>query len=339
MAEVATRRLVLEPSELRSLYLGGGTPSKLGGDGLAALLRAFAHAMGVDELSTKESGIEITIEVNPEDVTPDNVFRWARAGVNRASVGVQSFDPAVLQWMHREHGPEDSARAVRWLREGGIPNLSVDLIFALPSVLERDWTRDLDLALGLDPAHLSLYGLTVEPRTPLGRWSARGQVTEAPEERFEMEFLEADRRLAQAGFEHYEVSNYGLPGRRSVHNSSYWSGVPYLGLGPAAHGFDGSTRRWNISAYAAWADAVNGGADPMEGSEPIGEDEREAETVYLGLRTTNGLRIRQNEQLMVTSWEAQGWAALDGDIVRLTPLGWLRLDALAASLTSSRSRS
>ena len=339
MAEVAIRELALDPAALRSLYLGGGTPSKLGGEGLSELLGAFSHLLGVDELSTLREDLEVTIEVNPEDVSPRSVDQWVRAGVNRASLGVQSFDPAVLKWMHREHGAEDSLRAAKCLREGGIENLSVDLIFALPSLLKRDWTRDLDLALGLEPAHLSLYGLTVEPRTPLGRWSARGEVNEATEERFELEFLEADRRLVAAGFEHYEVSNYGLAGRRSVHNSCYWSGAPYLGLGPAAHGFDGSTRRWNISAYAAWSGAVSAGRDPLEGSESIGEQERTAESVYLGLRTTDGLSIRQNEQERVTSWVGQGWATLHADVVRLTPIGWLRLDALAAALTLARSRS
>ncbi|MBL8995952.1 MAG: radical SAM family heme chaperone HemW [Gemmatimonadetes bacterium] len=339
MAELATRSVDLDPGSLKSLYLGGGTPSKLGQHGIPALLAGFAHRLGVDNLSTLPGNPEITIEVNPEDVTEQAVSAWAAAGVNRASLGVQSFDPAVLQWMHREHGPEDSVRAAQLLRAGGIGSLSLDLIFALPDQLERDWTRDIELALELDPDHLSLYGLTVEPKTPLGRWSARGEVAEAPEERFEAEFLAAHRALGVAGYEHYEVSNYGRPGHRAVHNSAYWSGASYLGLGPSAHGFDGRARRWNIAAYAAWSDAVAAGADPLEGSEDLSENDRLAESIYLGLRTTDGLGIRQSDAMTVTPWIERGWARVAADRLQLTPLGWLRLDALAVALTSARSRS
>ena len=339
MAEMVTRGVRLESEKIRSLYFGGGTPSKLGGEGLGALLRRFAQSLDVDELSTFEHPREITMEVNPEDVSEAAVASWAAAGVNRASLGVQSFDASVLSWMHREHSPEDAGRAVEQLRGGGIENISLDLIFALPDSLQRDWERDLDLALSLSPDHLSFYGLTVEPKTPLGRWAARGEVTEAPEERFEREFLLAHARLTNAGFEHYEVSNYGLPGRRALHNSAYWSGASYLGLGPSAHGFDGRTRRWNVSAYAAWEDAVSTGSDPVAGSEVIGESERQAEEVYLGLRTTDGLAIHQSDEKTVSPWIDAGWAVRDADRVVLTPLGWLRLDAIAATLTSARSRS
>jgi oxygen-independent coproporphyrinogen-3 oxidase len=162
-------------------------------------------------------------------------------------------------------------------------------------------------------------------------------VSEAPEERYEADFLEAHDRATKAGFEHYEVSNYALPGHRAVHNSAYWTGVPYLALGPAAHGFDGRSRRWNRSAYTDWLRAVNAGQDPVEGSEELGADERIAEAVYLGLRTTDGLLLRQNEWMTVTPWLNEGWGARVDDRLVLSASGWLRLDSLAASLTSLRS--
>lgn len=338
MAEAAIRGERPHAMDLRTLYLGGGTPSKLGGPGLRGLLDRFAQSAGVDSFSTSAPDFELTIEVNPEDVTEQAVAEWRAAGVNRASVGGQSFDPAVLAWMHREHSPEATVEAFRLLRAGGISNLSLDLIFAVPGHLGRDWARDLDLALALGPDHLSFYGLTIEPHTPLGRWAARGEVAEAPEERYESEFLLAHDRLTGAGLDHYEVSNYALPGRRAVHNSAYWSGVPYLGLGPSAHGFDGSVRRWNRRAYADWLRTVQQGLDPVEGQETLTVSDRASERIYLGLRTTDGLELRQNELKTVSRWIEAGWGVLLGGRLVLTPSGWLRLDSLAPTLAAASRR-
>lgn len=339
MAELATRAVTPGHEPVRSIYLGGGTPSKLGGDGVENLVSRLLSHFHVDKSATESRAVEVTIEVNPEDVTRESAVLWQAAGVNRVSLGVQSFDPGVLAWMHREHGAKKPGQAVDILRSVGIEDVSVDLIFALPAHLSRSWSADLERALELRPTHVSLYGLTVEPKTPLGRWTERGEVVAADEERYESEFLEAHRTLGAAGFDHYEVSNYGLPGHRARHNSSYWEGVPYLGLGPAAHGFDGRVRRWNTAAYAAWQHQVDRGEDPMEGSEQLSAENREAEQVYLGLRTTEGLDVRQNELKAVTSWVDSGWAVLRDSRLKLTPLGWLRLDALAASLTALRSPS
>lgn len=339
MAELVTRRVSLSAAGLRTLYLGGGTPSKLGGPGLARLIHEIARFAGVDNFSTPGGEREITIEANPEDVSAESAASWAAAGVNRVSLGVQSFHPEVLQWMHRSHGPNAPADAVARLRDAGISDISIDLIFALPGSVTRDWQRDLAQALALQPTHVSLYGLTVESKTPLGRWTARGDVVEAPEERYADEFMEAHRQLSGAGFDHYEVSNYGLPGHRAQHNSAYWSGASYLGLGPSAHGFDGLTRRWNAPAYVEWLDRIGRGEDPREGDELLTAAERESEAVYLGLRTSDGLRVRENELTTVTQWIDAGWASLEGATLKLSAQGWLRLDSIAAALTSIRSRS
>lgn len=339
MAELATRSIDPTNDPVRTIYLGGGTPSKLGGDGVENLVSRLLRHFNVEKMSTDSLDLEVTIEANPEDVTRDAATLWRAAGVNRVSLGVQSFDAGVLGWMHRGHDAEIPGRAVDILRSAGIEDVSVDLIFALPGHLSRSWTNDLDRALALRPTHVSLYGLTVEPKTPLGRWTERGEVVAADDERYESEFLEAHRTLGAAGFEHYEVSNYGLPGHRARHNSSYWEGVPYLGLGPSAHGFDGEVRRWNTPSYAAWQRQLDGGEDPIEGSETLSADNREAERVYLGLRTVDGLAIRQNELTTVTLWIESGWAELIDSRLKLTALGWLRLDALATSLTALRSPS
>ena len=339
MAELVTRRVSLDSATLRTVYLGGGTPSKLGGPGVARLIHEIARVAGVDEFSTLSGEGEITIEANPEDVSSEAAAQWAASGVNRVSLGVQSFHPEVLNWMHRSHGPEAPGEAVAKLRDAGIDDISVDLIFALPGSVTRDWQRDLAQALELRPSHVSLYGLTVEPRTPLGRWTARGEVVEAPEDRYAEEFMEAHRQLRGAGFDHYEVSNYALPGRRARHNSAYWSGAPYLGLGPSAHGFNGATRRWNAPAYVEWLARVGRGEDPREGAELLTPSERASEAAYLGLRTSDGLRIHENELTTVTPWIEAGWADLADSTLRLSAQGWLRLDSIAAALTSVRSRS
>ncbi len=345
LAELSTRSRQSDLSQVSTIYLGGGTPSKLGADGITSLLdRIRSHP---DIGLTGDA--ELTMEANPEDLSVEDATSWRAAGVTRLSLGVQSFDPKVLGWMHRTHSPEAAGLAVAAARSAGIDDISVDLIFALPEELERSWSDDLERALELAPTHISLYGLTVEPHTPLGRWTARGEVAEAPEERYAAEFLEAHEAMTGAGFEHYEVSNFGLPGHRSRHNSSYWRRVPYLGLGPSAHSFDGERRRWNEREYAAWVQRVGVGEDPMAGDELLGVDQCLAEEVYLGLRTIDGLEIAPSDEKSVAQWKAAGWAtslSMDSNSPRgpgsdrlvLTPEGWLRLDSLAAALSAERSR-
>jgi oxygen-independent coproporphyrinogen-3 oxidase len=319
--------------EIDTLYFGGGTPSRLGPDGVAAAIAV------VERWFRPAADAEVTIEANPDDVAPEAVAAWRAAGVNRISLGGQTFDEAALRWMQRTHGAAQTERAIEVVRAGGIDDVSLDLIFAMPAEVPRDWAADVARALALAPTHLSLYGLTVETGTPLGRWAARGAVREADEDRYAAEFLHAHEALTTAGYEHYEVSNFARPGRRARHNSAYWSGAPYLGLGPSAHGFDGAERRWNVSAYAAWVRRIAEGRDPVEGSESLDPDMRTAEAVYLGLRTTDGLVLAAADEPRTARWESAGWAERAGDRLRLTAPGWLRLDALAADLTVARSRS
>jgi oxygen-independent coproporphyrinogen-3 oxidase len=319
---------------VETLYFGGGTPSRLGGEGVARLLEVVQRRISI------EPAAEITLEANPEDVTLEAARQWRAAGINRLSLGTQSFHDAVLRWMHRTHDNRAVAAAVENARVAGIDDLSLDLIFALPNEIERDWEADVAAALALQPTHLSLYGLTTEPATPLGRWRDRGIVTEAREDSYEREFLYADRALSAAGFEHYEVSNFALPGHRAKHNSMYWRAKPYAGFGPGAHEFDGATRRWNVDAYVEWARRLGKLTDPIEGSELLDDASRDAERVYLGLRTSDGLRLSGAELVRTQAWIEAGWGTItDSDLLELTPLGWLRLDSLAADLTVVRSRS
>ncbi len=310
-----------------TLYLGGGTPSRLGGDGVAALARVCAPE---HELA------EFTLEANPEDVTADSVRAWVRAGVNRISLGAQSFDDRVLGWMHRTHDAAGIGAAVRTARAGGIANLSLDLIFALPASLGRDWRDDLDRAIALEPEHVSLYGLTVEPGTPLFRQVGRGDAVPADEARYEEEYLLAHQRLGAAGYAFYEVSNAARPGREAVHNRAYWLLEPYLGLGPSAHSFDGVSRWWNEPAYVRWLERLEQGGSPVAGHEILNDHQRRLEQMYLALRTSTGLAVPEPCPPKLASevprWIGAGWAREAGRRIRLTPQGWLRLDELVASI-------
>ena len=314
-----------------TLYFGGGTPSRLGADGVARLMDLMRSRMilPVDA--------EVTLEANPDDIDAASVDAWRRAGINRLSIGVQTFDDRLLQWMHRTHSAAQSVAAFQAARDAGFDDLSLDLIFAAPMEIDRSWQKDLDAAIALEPTHLSLYGLTVEPSTPIAKWRDRGADVEAPEEGYESDFLAAHDALTASGFRHYEVSNYARDNNLSRHNSSYWRGVPYAGLGPSAHEFDGTVRRWNAHAYSKWASLISGGMDPVEGSETLTADNRTAEQVYLSLRTDAGLDLTDVELERSRRWVEAGWATLEARRVRLTPSGWLRLDTIAADLTLARS--
>jgi putative oxygen-independent coproporphyrinogen III oxidase len=321
---------------LDSLYLGGGTPSLLPAEALTRLVTslfdAFRSTPSFDDL-------EVTLEANPEDVTPENAMAWRAAGVNRVSLGGQSFDDRVLAWMHRSHGAARIGEACRVLRAAGIGNISLDLIFALPAELKRDWSRDLDLACELRPEHLSLYGLTVEERTPLARWISRGAAAPPDDDRYAAEYLLAHERLAAAGYRFYEVSNAAREGRRSRHNSAYWSGRPYLGLGPAAHSFDGRARRWNLGAWEAYRAALAAGRSPVESEEVLTPEQRELEGLYLALRTDVGVPRSACPPGRLSAWEGAGWVEVEEGRVRCTPEGWLRLEALVRDLTAMTSAS
>lgn len=330
-------------SPLDTLYLGGGTPSLLPPDAIAALLTSFRDAFPAtsfrDDVAAKSprDGVEVTLEANPDDVTPESATIWRRSGINRVSLGAQSFDDRVLAWMHRSHEAATIGAAVRHLRTAGIENISLDLIFALPVELRRDWNRDLDRALALEPGHLSLYGLTVEERTPLARWISRGATSAPDDERYSDEYLRAHTRLSAAGYRFYEVSNAARDDRRSRHNSAYWSGVPYLGLGPAAHSFDGRARRWNVAAWEEYRRALAAGDSPLEAEEVLTAEQRELERLYLALRTDAGLPLTDLHRpppSSTASWVARGWVQVTEARLRCTPEGWLRLDALVRDLTA-----
>ena len=230
-----------ETASIETLYFGGGTPSLLTPQELGAFIRQvrqqWAHALLE----------EITVEANPDDLTPEYLAALRQEGVNRLSIGIQSFHDRDLQWMHRRHTARSAIEAVRAARQAGFDNLSIDLIYGLPHMTLEEWRDNLQQALALRPEHLSAYHLTIEPQTPFGRAKARGTLQEIDPESSFAQYQLLRELLCGAGYEHYEISNFALPGRRARHNSLYWHGVPYLGIGPSAHSFDGKRRQWNIA--------------------------------------------------------------------------------------------
>lgn len=315
-----------ESTSWSTVYLGGGTPSRLPSDALRRLLDAFPRA----------ADAEVTLEANPEDVSSETARAWSAAGVTRVSLGAQSFDDAVLAWMHRTHDASAIGVAVARLRDAGITEVSLDLIFALPEQLQHDLRRDIDAAVTLEPQHVSAYGLTREEGTPYARWTERGAATPATEEQYETEFLLVHELLSTAGYEHYEISNYAKPGHRAQHNSAYWSGRDYLGLGPSAHSLRAEQRRWNVPHWAAYERTVNAGADPVAGLERLTEPQRELERVYLALRTIDGLSAAEADRLAPgprAAAERAGWLTAHAGRLTPTPAGWLVLDELVTVLS------
>ncbi len=319
-------------SALDTLYVGGGTPSLLD----PSVVGALAESVGRKRLVP--SRLEWTMEANPESFDRTLAGRWATEGVNRVSLGVQSFSPSALEWMGRLHGPEDALSAVSAARSAGLSNLSVDLIFGLPDDVRRSWKHDLERALSLGVPHVSIYGLSVEPATPLARRIGEGAAARPRTERYRDEYLVAAEMLAAEGYAHYEVSNFARPGFESRHNRAYWDGSPYLGLGNGAHSYLNGRRAWNERDWQTYARSVDRHGSGREGEEDLAPKQRRLEAVWLGLRTEHGFDAASLGPVAARTaerWARRGLASVDDGTVRLSPEGWLQLDGLAVELDAA----
>jgi oxygen-independent coproporphyrinogen-3 oxidase len=323
------------PLQLTTVYVGGGTPSLLGPGAMAALRTRLS------DLASWGPGTEWTAEANPERFDAALADDWVAAGVNRLSLGAQTFDGATLRWMGRLHGPGGPARAVREARRAGFDNISLDLMFGLPAASGRDWKVDIESALELEPEHVSLYGLTAEPATPLGKWVASGRTQLADEQTYAAEYLFAAERLTAAGYLHYEVSNFARPGRESRHNRAYWAGAAYIGLGPGAHSYLPPRRWWNVRDWTEYRTRIAASDSAVAGEEIVDAGNAALERTWLGLRTTDGIELEPAsaaQDQLIQMWLDRGWAIRQqsrGSRVRLTPHGWLLLDRLAVELDAA----
>ncbi len=271
----------LSDGRVRTIYFGGGTPSLLPAQALNELAD---HAGRLLDCSAVE---EFTVEANPDDLSPEYLEALARMGADRLSVGVQSFEDGALRLMNRRHTAEQAAQAVRNARRAGFGNLTIDLIFGIPGYGEQSLRSTLEKALELAPEHISAYHLTIEPATAFGRRAACGTFAPVSELTSEREYALVHRTLTDAGYMHYEVSNYALPGFRSRHNSAYWKGEEYLGVGPSAHSFARGIRRWAVASLGEYLRLA--GTDELYGWERLSLRDRYNEYLMTGLRTAEGV--------------------------------------------------
>lgn len=314
-------------------YLGGGSPSLLP-EGIMRRLLTDLH-----RVVPLTPGAEITLEANPDDITLDKLRCWQELGVTRLSMGVQSLVEGELRFLGRRHGAQQARRALDWARQTGFAALSVDLIYALPGQTQDQWLQNLEAILAYQPEHLSLYQLTATPNTPLGQKVRRGAVTLPNGETQRRLFLFTSHFLTAAGYDHYEVSNFArTPADLARHNSKYWLHVPYLGVGPAAHTFNGRSRRWNVRSVAAYCQLLARGQSPVGGSEVLSPEQLLLEKLALGLRTRWGVALTelahfpQAQQVLPELCRA-GLLQVQGERVCPTPEGFVVADGLAALLS------
>ena len=341
-----------------TLYVGGGTPSLMPAGSLSVVFRELKDKFSIGSI---ESLDEVTMEVNPDDVTPSYPYSLRELGVTRISMGVQSFIDSHLTWMNRRHDSSKAVEAFNTAREAGFDNISIDLIFGFDGLSDEEWNYNLDRAIGLRPEHISSYQLSIEPKTKLGRLYEKGAYNALSDEVSLRQYSTLQNKLANAGYEQYEISSFCLPGREAKHNSSYWNRTPYLGLGPSAHSFDGVKRFWNEPSLTKYlkafqqGDSVNGVTDggrhaseveniastqsdaalKMVHSETLKKKDHFNETIMLSLRRADGmnpneLRAAFSEE-MCSEFEKsvavqlkKGNLIMDGDKIRI-PSGLLFL--------------
>ncbi len=340
---VSRSAAAVEP--LQTVHLGGGTPSLLGPERLERLIEAVAAGFSLAE------GCEVTLEANPEEVTPAVAREWARIGITRASLGIQSLSDPTLRWLGRGHDAELGLSALGWLRESGIPQVSCDLIFAIPGQSTAAFLDGLDRVLRLQPDHLSCYELTLEPGTTTRRLVDSGRYPPVAEAVALEQLRSARARLLAAGLIRYEVSNYSRPGCESRHNLNYWRGGTYLALGAGAHGFLGrpaasalglpegggvGVRYWHYRDAATYVRVLGQGSSGIRDSEELDDSQLRLERLALGLRLTEGVEVA-GAQLLAASRRlaAHGWLEVEGERVRATPEGMEILDRLTLELIAA----
>ena len=337
MASAQTAELIhyvgyYKESLVETIYLGGGTPSLMDAEYLRVWMDTIHRYYNVSP------SCEITVEINPDDISQDKIQQWKKIGINRFSVGIQSFDDRVLKWMNRAHNGAQSKQGVKMLQDAGFENISVDLIYGHGKLSKADWLQDVNQFLALQVPHISAYALTVEPKTLLHHQLQNGLYIGQEDEQTVQEFMHLHEELGRLGFVHYEVSNYAQPGYESKHNQSYWEGHQYLGIGPSAHSFDGRDRRYNLANNPQYIQLVNAEQwDKLVQWDRMDDKSIWNELWLIGLRTRKGvnLKLAQDNKLYkksinesVQKWVKSGHLIINGNQLTCTPMGWMVLDLI-----------
>ena len=288
--EIVTRKDELHGEKVGTVYFGGGTPSILKVEEIETILKILHEHFEIDPEA------EITLEANPDTLSLDYLVSLRKLGVNRLSIGIQSFFDNDLQYLSRRHDAQHAQQCVAWAKEAGFENISLDLIYGLPTSDADQWNRNLDRFLAMEVPHLSAYALTLEPNSILTKQIEMGKTMPVNEDDAVRDYEILCQRMAQAGFLHYEISNFCKPGMHSRHNASYWFGTPYLGLGPSAHSYDGVTRRWNGSSLEGYVEVrrqkLEDRSQKTDEKEMLTPEQQYDEYVMLRLRTMWGIDLK-----------------------------------------------
>lgn len=333
LLELEQRKDYPDSQSVETIYFGGGTPSLLTEDELRLILAKINSIYDVVD------SVEITLEANPDDISKERLQEWKKLGINRLSIGLQSFLQSDLDWMNRAHTAEESENAVKLAKEFGF-SLTVDLIYGLPERTLEEWKTNIDKLISLAPNHISAYCLTVENKTVLSNWVEKGKIDPASEDEQAEQFLLLVEVLEKAGYQQYEISNFAKEGQYSKHNSNYWKGVNYLGVGPSAHSFNGESRRWNVANNRKYISGVTADTEYSE-SEILTPKDRFNEAVMTGLRTIWGVNIGDLRWHHCTNklfdnrleeFKKEGLLEINNSNIILTKKGKLQADYIASEL-------
>ena len=336
LKEIDLRSDYLAGESVDTIYIGGGTPSLLSETELSSLLERIHQRFTVHPLA------ECTLEANPDDLDKKKISEIKRSGVNRLSIGIQSFFDEDLLYMNRSHNGQEAANCIANIQEGGIDDFSIDLIFGYPLLTNEKWEQNIQKALSFNVPHLSCYAMTVEPKTALASFIANHKALPMNQEQSAFQFEYLMKILEGNGYEHYEISNYAKPGKRAIHNSNYWKGVSYLGLGPSAHSFNGESRQWNVANNAQYIKALSENRIPFE-QEILTTNQKLNERILTTLRTSEGLSYTYvvNQLLKdeleewthhISRFEHEGMIMKLDDQIILTKKGKLFADHIAGEL-------
>tara|TARA_R110002020_G_scaffold296313_3_gene511866 strand:+ start:4914 stop:5951 length:1038 start_codon:yes stop_codon:yes gene_type:complete len=340
MAEMICRELELRANYIQNrlvetIYFGGGTPSLLPPNLIEKILDKIAKTYNTNWK-------EVTLEANPDDLSVENLSAWKTLGIDRLSLGIQSFDEEVLKFYNRAHTADESKSAINKARKVGFEKFSLDLIYGFPQPDHSLWKRDLLEAISQNPGHISSYALTVEPKTALGTWTSKGQFQPADDDFVAEQFEILQEETDKAGYIQYEVSNFGKPDQFAIHNTNYWQRTPYLGVGPSAHSFDGKNRGANPSNNTRYLKSLTGRKIPFV-VDNLTEDERLNEYMLTGLRTLWGIDFEvihkefgydllSAKKSILAQMDEEGWLVWKDKNLSLSKSGKLLADSIAAAL-------